>query len=61
MRDGAIEPDEVADAVWAGLQDERFLILPHPEVAEYYVGRATSPEKWLHAMRKLQRRLDDVT
>jgi NAD(P)-dependent dehydrogenase (short-subunit alcohol dehydrogenase family) len=61
IRDGALEPEEVADAVWAGLQDDRFLILPHPEVAEYYVGRATSPEKWLHAMRKLQRRLDDIT
>jgi NAD(P)-dependent dehydrogenase (short-subunit alcohol dehydrogenase family) len=61
IRDGALEPEEVADAVWAGLQDDRFLILPHPEVAEYYVGRATAPDTWLHAMRKLQRRLDDVT
>ncbi len=61
IRDGALEPEDVADAVWAGLQDERFLILPHPEVAEYYVNRATSTDAWLHAMRKLQRRLDDVT
>lgn len=61
IRDGALEPEDVADAVWVGLQDERFLILPHPEVAEYYVGKATNPEKWLHAMRKLQRRLDDIT
>ena len=42
IRDGALEPEDVADAVWQGLQDDRFLILPHPEVAEYYVGRATS-------------------
>ena len=61
IRDGALEPEDVADAVWAGMQDERFLILPHPEVAEYYVNRATSTDAWLHAMRKLQRRLDDVT
>ncbi len=61
IRDGALEPEDVADAVWQGMQDDRFLILPHPEVAEYYVGRATSTEKWLHAMRKLQRRLDDIT
>jgi NAD(P)-dependent dehydrogenase (short-subunit alcohol dehydrogenase family) len=61
IRDGALEPEDVAEAVWQGLQDDRFLILPHPEVAEYYVSRATSTEKWLHAMRKLQRRLDDVT
>ena len=61
IRDGALEPEDVADAVWQGMQDDRFLILPHPEVAEYYVNRATSTETWLHAMRKLQRRLDDVT
>jgi NAD(P)-dependent dehydrogenase (short-subunit alcohol dehydrogenase family) len=61
IRDGALEPEDVADAVWAGLQDERFLILPHPEVAEYYVNRATNTDGWLHAMRKLQRRLDAVT
>lgn len=61
IRDGALEPEDVADAVWEGLQDERFLILPHPEVAEYYVNRATSTDRWLHAMRKLQRRLDDIT
>jgi len=30
-----VEPDDVADAVIAGLRDERFLILTHPEVAEY--------------------------
>lgn len=61
IRDGALEPEDVADAVWTGMQDDRFLILPHPEVAEYYVHRATSTDRWLHAMRKLQRRLDDIT
>jgi NAD(P)-dependent dehydrogenase (short-subunit alcohol dehydrogenase family) len=61
IRDGALEPADVAEALWVGMQDDRFLILPHPEVAEYYVNRATSTDTWLHAMRKLQRRLDDVT
>ena len=61
IRDGVLEPEDVADAVWEGMQDDRFLILPHPEVAEYYVNRATSTDRWLHAMRKLQRRLDDVS
>jgi NAD(P)-dependent dehydrogenase (short-subunit alcohol dehydrogenase family) len=45
-----IEPAEVADAVIAGLAEERFLILPHPEVAEFHVGKATSHEKWLGGM-----------
>src|SRR5262249_12119103 len=30
----ALEPEAVADAVVAGLAEEQFLILPHPEVAE---------------------------
>lgn len=54
---GLIEPSEVADAVVAGLADGRFLILPHPEVADYAVARATDLERWLGGMRKLQRRL----
>ncbi|AXI79189.1 SDR family NAD(P)-dependent oxidoreductase [Peterkaempfera bronchialis] len=47
-----LEPAEVADAVVAGLADERFLILPHPEVARYEQGRATDRDAWLAGMRK---------
>ncbi|MEE8599833.1 SDR family oxidoreductase [Euzebya tangerina] len=54
---GVISPTEVADAVVAGLADERFLILPHPAVAEMEVGRATDRDRWLGGMRKLQRRV----
>lgn len=45
-----IEPAEVADAVVAGLAEERMLILPHPEVADFYAGRAAAPDKWLAGM-----------
>lgn len=41
----------------SGAGDGRFLILPHPEVAGYYANRATTPDHWLAAMRKLQRQL----
>jgi NAD(P)-dependent dehydrogenase (short-subunit alcohol dehydrogenase family) len=51
----AIEPEDVADAVLDGIADERFLILPHPEVAGYYAARAAEPERWLGGMNKLQR------
>ena len=57
--DLALEPEQVARAVWQGLQDDRFLILPHPEVQGYYAYRATNTDGWLNAMRKLQRRLDE--
>ena len=54
---GVIEPEEVADAVIVGLADERFLILPHPEVTDYERARAGDRERWLGAMRRLQARI----
>ncbi|MBB3050793.1 NAD(P)-dependent dehydrogenase (short-subunit alcohol dehydrogenase family) [Prauserella isguenensis] len=56
----AIEPEDVAAAVLDGLRDGRFLILPHPEVAGFYVKRATETDRWLGGMNKLQRRLEDA-
>ncbi|HZS39997.1 MAG TPA: SDR family oxidoreductase [Polyangia bacterium] len=49
-----IEPEQVADAVVAGLDAERFLILPHPEVATYFQRKAGDYDRWLGSMRKLQ-------
>jgi NAD(P)-dependent dehydrogenase (short-subunit alcohol dehydrogenase family) len=58
--DTALEPEQVADVVWQALQDDRFLILPHPEVQGYYELRATQTDRWLAGMRKLQHRLDEA-
>lgn len=54
--DGMLEPDAVADAAIEGLADERFLILPHPEVGEYFRRKADDYERWLRGMRRLQER-----
>jgi len=54
LRDTAIEPEQVADAVIAGIAEEKFLILPHREVAEYFLRKATDYERWLRGMRRLQ-------
>jgi NAD(P)-dependent dehydrogenase (short-subunit alcohol dehydrogenase family) len=54
LLDTALEPEQVADEVVRGLADERFLILPHPEVAEYFRRKAGDYERWLRGMRKLQ-------
>jgi NAD(P)-dependent dehydrogenase (short-subunit alcohol dehydrogenase family) len=51
-----LEPEEVADAVVAGLADGRFLILPHPEVAEFERRRAGDRNRWLVGMRRLRQR-----
>jgi NAD(P)-dependent dehydrogenase (short-subunit alcohol dehydrogenase family) len=52
-----LEPDDVAEAVVRGLEEERFLILPHPEVAEYWRRKADDPDRWLAGMRRLQARV----
>lgn len=54
---GLIEPADVADAAVKGLADERFLILPHPEVAEYVQRKASDRDRWLAGMRRLQARI----
>jgi len=53
---GVIEPEEVAEAVVAGLAEERFLILPHPEVLDYWRRKADDYDRWIAGMRKLQAR-----
>ena len=54
--DGMLEPEAVADAVVAGIDAESFLILPHPEVLEYFRRKASDYERWLKGMRRLQAR-----
>jgi NAD(P)-dependent dehydrogenase (short-subunit alcohol dehydrogenase family) len=55
----AIEPEQVAQAVIRGLSEDKFLILPHPDVAEYYAARAADPDRWLGGMNKLQRGIEE--
>lgn len=57
--DFALEPEEIAEAMWQALRDDRFLVLSHPEVAEYYRRRAADPDRWLAGMNTLQRWLED--
>jgi NAD(P)-dependent dehydrogenase (short-subunit alcohol dehydrogenase family) len=53
-RDGMLEPEVVAEAVLDAMAEERFLVLPHPEVATYERRRAGDRERWLRGMRKVQ-------
>ncbi len=56
--DRALEPEDVAEALWQAIAEDRFLVLPHPEVAGYYATRAVETDRWLNGMNKLQQRLD---
>jgi NAD(P)-dependent dehydrogenase (short-subunit alcohol dehydrogenase family) len=53
----ALDPTYVADKVVEGLAEERFLILPHPDVATFFQNKANDYERWLGGMRKVQRRV----
>jgi len=53
----ALTAEEVASFVVDGLNAERFLILPHPEVADFMLRKATDRDGWIAAMQRLQARL----
>ena len=54
----AIDVSVVVDAVVAALADDRFLVLPHPEVAGYLAAKAADPDAWTAQMNRLQQRLE---
>jgi short-subunit dehydrogenase len=54
--DGMIEPEQVADSVIEALAEERFLILPHPEVQTYMERKVSDYDRWLRGMQRLQDR-----
>jgi NAD(P)-dependent dehydrogenase (short-subunit alcohol dehydrogenase family) len=55
--DGILEPDFVADACIEAMHEERFLVLPHPEVATYFQRKANDYDRWLAGMRRFRQRL----
>jgi NAD(P)-dependent dehydrogenase (short-subunit alcohol dehydrogenase family) len=59
--DGMMEPEVLADFVIEGLRDERFLILPHPEVLEYMRRKVGDYDRWIAGMNRLHLRLTGVT
>jgi NAD(P)-dependent dehydrogenase (short-subunit alcohol dehydrogenase family) len=48
-----LSPEDVAHAAVNGIAEERFLILPHPEVATYQANKVSDPDRWIAGMRKL--------
>lgn len=57
VTEGALEPEAVAEIVLQGVHDEKFLILPHPEVAEYFRRKAEDYDRWLKGMRRLRAKI----
>ena len=55
--DGILEPEFVAEACIEAIREERFLVLPHAEVATYFQRKANDYDRWLVGMRRFRRRL----
>jgi len=60
LAEGALAPEEVAAVVVKALDGDSFLILPHPEVAEYFRRRAADPDRWLAAMNQMQQAFEQA-
>jgi NAD(P)-dependent dehydrogenase (short-subunit alcohol dehydrogenase family) len=56
--DGMLEPEQVAEVVTQALAEERFLVLTHPEVAQYMQRKAGDTDRWIRGMQKLRERFD---
>jgi len=50
--DGMMEPATLAESVIEGLRDERFLILPHAEVATYMTRKSADYDRWIRGMNR---------
>ena len=55
--DGILSADYVADCILAGIQEERFLVLPHPQVRAYFQRKAEDHDRWVSGMRRFRQRL----
>ena len=56
--DGIIEPEALADSVITALREERFHVLPHPEVEEYVRRKGNNIDRWIAGMRRRRRSLE---
>ncbi|MCP3937294.1 MAG: SDR family oxidoreductase [Actinomycetia bacterium] len=56
-QDGVLLPEQVAQMVVETIREERFLLLPHEQVATYMKRKAEDPDRWIGGMQRLKKRL----
>jgi NAD(P)-dependent dehydrogenase (short-subunit alcohol dehydrogenase family) len=54
----SVTPEHVADCVIEALQQETFLVLPHPEVGEFFEFKTKDYDRWLHNFAHVNTRLN---
>jgi NAD(P)-dependent dehydrogenase (short-subunit alcohol dehydrogenase family) len=57
LLEGSVSPEQVADAVVAGMHAEQFLILPHAEVREFMQRKSSDYDRWLRGMQRLRQKV----
>ena len=55
--DGILSTEYVADCILAGIETERFLVLPHPQVSTYFRRKADDHDRWIGGMRRFRRNM----
>jgi NAD(P)-dependent dehydrogenase (short-subunit alcohol dehydrogenase family) len=55
--DGILSAEYVADCILSGIQEERFLVLPHPQVTTYFQRKADDHDRWINGMQRFRRSL----
>ena len=54
--DGVLTAEQVAEVCLEAIREERFHVLPHPEVGEYLRRKTTDIDRWIYGMRRFQQR-----
>lgn len=54
LREGSVSVEDVAEATVRGIESEKFLILPHPDVEEFHRRKGSDYDRWLRGMRRLR-------
>jgi NAD(P)-dependent dehydrogenase (short-subunit alcohol dehydrogenase family) len=55
--DGDLSPEQVADDALRGVEQETFLILPHPQVIDYVRRKTENYDRWIGGMAKIQAKM----
>ena len=55
--DGDLSPEHVAKDALAGIEQETFLILPHPQVLGYMRKKTENYDRWISGMAKIQAKM----
>jgi len=58
LANSAVTPEDVADCVVQGLLEERFLLLPHHQVQEFFAFKGEDYDRWLHNFSRIAQKLE---